>query len=88
MNIDDFNLVAQYLRDGDTSLVEILHQKYQRDRDHVTSVDQFWLEHMRPGLGFPIKGNAVTATEWEQYGEESLERIRRGEYHPAPAGGN
>ena len=88
MHIDDFNLVAQYLRDGDTSLAEILHEKYQRDRDHVTSFDQFWLEHMRPGLGFPIKGNAVTTAEWQQYGEESLERMRRGEYHLTPEGRN
>jgi hypothetical protein len=82
MHIDDFNLVAQYLRDGDLSLIEILHEKYQRDRDHVSSFDQFWLENMRPGMRFPVKGNAVTTAEWKTYGEEALGRLRRGDYHP------
>jgi len=72
MHVDDFNLIAQYLRDGDTSLIDILHEKYQRDRDHVTSFSEFWLENMRPGLEFPVKGNAVTSAEWQQYGDQAL----------------
>src|SRR5262249_30007495 len=87
MHIDDFNLVAQYLRDGDTTLTDILHEKYARDRTHVTSFDEFWRENMRSGLGFPVKGNAVATAEWQQYGEEWLERIRRGEYHTVPQAG-
>ena len=80
MHIDDFHMVAQYIRDGDISLVEALHDKLAADREHFESFAEFWREKIRPRLNASTKGDQVLAEEWKQYAESALERFKAGVY--------
>ena len=80
MHIDDWHLIAQYIRDGDTSLVDILHAKLDVDRGHIESFSAFWRERFRPRLNVGGKGDQVLSASWRQYSDAALDRIRAGVY--------
>jgi len=80
MHIEDFYLIAQHVRDGSTSLIEVLHRKLADDPGHRQSFRAFWTETLRRSLGLEPKGDEVLTAQFGQYASESLERFRRGDY--------
>jgi hypothetical protein len=80
LHIDDWHLIAQYVRDGDTSLVDALHAKLDVDRGHIESFSAFWRERFRPRLSVAAKRDQVLSAAWRQYADAALERIRSGVY--------
>lgn len=80
IHIDDFHLLAPYIRDGDVTLVDVLHEKLGTDRTHLHSLDAFWREQLRPRLGLSAKGDQVLAAEWQEYSTQALRRFRAGIY--------
>jgi hypothetical protein len=80
MHVDDFHLIAQHVRDGGITFVDVLHRKLADDPGHVKSFGEFWVETLRRSLGLPIKGDNVLTQEFNEYSDESLERFRRGDY--------
>lgn len=73
-------MVAQYIRDGDISLIDALHDKLARDRDHIESFAAFWKERIRPRMRVETKGDKVLAEEWRRYSDAAMERFQAGAY--------
>ena len=80
VHIDDFHLLAPYIRDGEVTLVDVLHEKLAADRTHLHSLDAFWKEQLLPQLGLSPKGDQVLAAAWQEYSTQALERFRAGAY--------
>lgn len=80
MHIDDFHLIGQHLRDGATTLVEILHRKLADDPGHVKSLREFWVEGLRDGLGLPVKGDVLLAQRFRELADAALSRFENGCY--------
>jgi len=80
IHISDFHLIAQYIRDGDFSLVDLLHSKLSDDPNHVLSLGEFFKERFRKSLPPSSKRDSAVTTFWQQYSDEALGRFRAGLY--------
>ncbi len=80
MHVNDLHMVAQYVRDGDVTLIEALQAKLARDPDHIHSFDTFWREQFRPGLGLAPRGDRMVAAAWKMYSDDALARFQSGVY--------
>jgi hypothetical protein len=80
MHVDDLHLAAQYIRDGDITLVEALQEKLAADRDHIHSFDSFWKEVLRPRRRLAGKDDRAAAQAWEHYRDAALARFHAGQY--------
>ena len=80
VHIDDFHLLAPYIRDGDVTLVDVLHEKLATDQTHLHSLDAFWKEQFRPQVTQSAKGDQVLAAAWQKYSTQALERFKAGAY--------
>lgn len=80
MHVNDFQVLAPYIRSGDTTLVDVLNSKLSYDRDHVTALGNFWVEHEKPARGYAQRGDDVMKAEWHAFAESALERMKRGDY--------
>jgi hypothetical protein len=80
IHVDDFHLIGQHLRDGATTLIEILHRKLADDPGHVRSLREFWVEGLREALGLPVKGDELLARRFRELGDAALGRFADGYY--------
>jgi hypothetical protein len=80
LQVEDVEMLAEHLRDGDFSLIECLQQKLAEDPAHADTFGAFFEQRFKPSRGLAFKRNAAIRRLWEETSEQAMERFRTGAY--------
>lgn len=80
LHVEDVEVLAQHVREGDLGLVECLREKAGFDRDHCRSFHDFYFGQLLPERGLGFKRNALVGERFDALKEAALYRFKTGAY--------
>jgi len=81
LHVNDLHMISQYVRDGLSTVVDLLHAKLDIDRHDFHSFEEVFDTRIRKPMSATIRADSRLCEMWEAQSEASMERFRAGAYH-------